>query len=96
VKKLLSARHYVKNVNAIIFKIIQYFNRICIYAKAQKQIYIFTIFVLIHITAGLKSMAYIRLCKIMFKGGITKDEFHRPYYCARMQFALTFVNFLAF
>jgi len=39
-------------------------------------------------------MAYIRLCKIMLKGGITKKEFQTrqfdppPYYCAGMRFAL--------
>jgi hypothetical protein len=58
----------MKNVNTIIFFIVQYFNRICIHVKAQKQYYICTVFILTNKATGLKSMAYIRFSKVVLKG----------------------------
>ena len=77
--------------------IIQYFNWICIHIKTQKQIYIFTIFVLIYITAGLKSTMYICLSKIMLKSSITKSklQIHKiVYFILQLETSLFFLKFI--
>jgi hypothetical protein len=54
--------------------IIQYFNRVCLHVKAQKQIHIFAVAVPAHVASGFKGMANIRFIKVVLEGCITKDE----------------------
>jgi hypothetical protein len=66
----------VKHVYAVFPEfIIQYFNRIYIHVKAQKQIDIFADTVLTHVTAGFKGSSNILFQKAMLKSCITKNEF---------------------